>query len=71
MHQGQAIHDFAGNREFPRRKGRRIAGFHRSPARSGGPGNQESAREALGLKVSDVRLVDGTAKSVRVDRQGR
>ena len=27
--------------------------------------------EALGLKASDVRLVAGTAKSVRVDREGR
>jgi integrase/recombinase XerD len=27
--------------------------------------------EALGLKASDVRLVEGTAKSVRVDRQGQ
>jgi integrase/recombinase XerD len=27
--------------------------------------------EALHLKVSDVRLVDGTAKSVRVDREGQ
>ena len=70
MHQGQAIHDLTGNLEFPRRKGRRIAGFHRSPARSGWPGNKESAREALGLKVADVRWVEGTAKSVRVIGKG-
>ena len=70
MHQGQAIHDLAGNLEFRAGKGRRIAGFQRSPARSGWPGNKESAREALGLKVADVRLVAGTAKSVRVIGKG-